>query len=69
MWQEVGVSRGSAVWRAFPVAVGTATVRSEGWRCGAWELVWGVEEVMGMGGQVVIWQGGGMSVGHGLGCA
>lgn len=64
------MSRGSAVWRAFPVAVGTATVRSEGWRCGAWELVWGVEEVMGMGGQVVIWRGGGgMSVGHGLGCA
>lgn len=68
MWQEVGVSRGSAVWRAFPVAAGTATVRSEGWWCGAWELVWGVEEVMGMGGQVVI-VGGGMSVGHGLGCA
>lgn len=52
------MSRGSAVWKAFPVAVGTATVRSEGWWCGAWELVWGVEEVMGMGGQVVIWQGG-----------
>lgn len=52
------MSRGSAVWRAFPIAVGTATVRSEEWRCGEWELVWGVGEVMGMGGQVVSCGGG-----------